>query len=604
VGLPRRPVDASACDVDADEYGRHLPRNGTGDFLIAAGDEQIKSVSPESQAELARCVLSQDAVASLVASSPAERYVTLLATTGLEIPDLKTRTAELLRRAKAEADAALQAAGLQPLSRASSDGRKHLLTALRASFTGRLPDNDDVHSLEVNLQDATAGAYAPRTWDEGERAAAALARADTAAAGMLVDPGDERMIDDAFDEAAVAVRKLASESQRLTRAIGRLRDRLSTRPSAPTPRRPEVAARGRRRSGLPSGVALRWLSHSRGLDEAAARFRADAADVEGTRWAERLTAYAAALEVAAQAAPLRDLEEIARTPELVEPTSVPALALEIPEELWREAGFITTPRNTARLEPLLQELERALAWQRDMLEALGAELAGHPARRFPEHAPRVLRAVCRFELARTLRREGPVLRASENLVRDLLQGRLKPVLRELVAAIVRFEWYFRPLEVPDRGRAVVFGGLSTSDPDLDARLVLNSAERSVVGLAWFLALHLLQPASRRRVLVLDDPTAVFDTVNQAGFVATLRAFVRLTRPEQVIVVSHDDAMAALLAEELVPVDGWPAAVSRIRCQRDAEDASTVSIAWSTRESCATAEEAIALGLPGEGAVVA
>jgi len=60
---------------------------------------------------------------------------------------------------------------------------------------------------------------------------------------------------------------------------------------------------------------------------------------------------------------------------------------------------------------------------------------------------------------------------------------------------------------------------------------LTRPSRNVVGVAWFLALQLLQPADRRRVLVLDDPTAAFDAVNQAGFVATLRAFVRLIRPE-------------------------------------------------------------------------
>jgi wobble nucleotide-excising tRNase len=59
----------------------------------------------------------------------------------------------------------------------------------------------------------------------------------------------------------------------------------------------------------------------------------------------------------------------------------------------------------------------------------------------------------------------------------------------------------------------------------------------VVGVAWFLALHLLQPAERRRVLVLDDPTSGFDTVNRGGFIATLRAFARLTRPEQLLPLS-------------------------------------------------------------------
>jgi hypothetical protein len=228
-------------------------------------------------------------------------------------------------------------------------------------------------------------------------------------------------------------------------------------------------------------------------------------------------------------------------------------------------------------------------------------LQKHPARGFSQHAEPVLEAICRFELARGLRREGPILKASERLVADLLQGRLAPVVREIVAAIVRFEWYFKPLLIPDAGRKVILGGLATSDEKLDARLVLNSAERTALGLAWFMALHLLQPASRRRVLVMDDPVSVFDAANQAGFTSTLRAFIRLTRPEQVVVAVHDDTVATLLAEELAPVDGWPSAVTRLRCQRDPKDFSVVRAEWTSVESRSIAEEAERLRLQDEAA---
>ncbi|MGH2716776.1 MAG: hypothetical protein ACRDM7_23395 [Thermoleophilaceae bacterium] len=173
------------------------------------------------------------------------------------------------------------------------------------------------------------------------------------------------------------------------------------------------------------------------------------------------------------------------------------------------------------------------------------------------------------------------------------------MLRELVAAIVRFEWYLKPLRLAERRGAIVISGLATPHDDLDARLVLNAAERTVVGVAWFRALHLLQPEERRRVLVLDDPTGAFDMANQAGFVSTLRAFVRLTHPEQVIVTTHDDMLAAVLAEELALVDGWPDSVARVRCQRDGNDASFARVEWTAASVQATREESEKLGL-GEG----
>ena len=74
--------------VSADEYARHLPRNGVGEFEVAGNDgEAVIGVLDEARAELGRCVLTHEAVAALVSQSPEDRYGALLATTGLEIPD-------------------------------------------------------------------------------------------------------------------------------------------------------------------------------------------------------------------------------------------------------------------------------------------------------------------------------------------------------------------------------------------------------------------------------------------------------------------------------------------------------------------------------------
>ncbi len=267
------------------------------------------------------------------------------------------------------------------------------------------------------------------------------------------------------------------------------------------------------------------------------------------------------------------------------------------------AGFVHPPADPDAITGAMGELVAVLEAQVQELDRLASDLATHPARSFVEHADVVRSALCRFELARRMRNAGPIVTASEQLVSELLQTRLAPIVRELVASIVRFGWYFEPLLVPDKGRKIVLGGLATTQPDLDARLLLNSAERTALGIAWFLALHLLQPRERRRVLVLDDPTSVFDAPNQAGLISTLRAFVRLTRPEQLVVSTHDEMVAALMADELAPVDEWPIGARRIRCQRD-RDHCTVIVATPERQEPLSVEAEIELLGLGGAAVAA
>ena len=584
-------------DVDAAEYARHLPRDGIGEFTITASGEPTTTVTGAPRAELPRCALTQESIASLVSSSPQDRYLQLLATTGLEVPDLKQRTAELIDSAYRDADAALAAAGLRRLQGRGSDARGHLLRAFAAGFAGRLPSNLELTALERTLSDASAGAFPPRDWEDPP-AAQALMRADTLIAQALADPDDPERTD-ALDEAQHALQRLASARQAAAHHAQRLLDALET------PAGPQLAATAPPpvkdaavRPAVPADLAVRWLSHSRSVQDAAARFRADAENLQEGRWAKQLAAYADALQTAADAVPQAALEPLTRAlPAPTTPRPTPERA--VAGELYTVAGFARPPGAPEGMIEALGELAEELQRHAGVLDGLAGELAEHPARRFAEHSQRVLGAICRFELARRLRREGPVMRASETLVGELLQDRLAPVLRELISATVRFEWYFKPLQVPDGGREVILGGLSTSRPDLDARMTLNSAERHVVGVAWFLALHLLQPASRRRVLVLDDPTSGFDTVNRAGFIATLRAFARLTRPDQLIIATQDDTLAAVLAEELTPVDGWPRTATRVRCRRDADDASTATVLPPETAQRGTLEETDMLGLEGK-----
>ncbi|HEX2071015.1 MAG TPA: AAA family ATPase [Thermoleophilaceae bacterium] len=582
-------------NVSASEYARHLPRNGAGEFFVKGDDIEVTRVADQPQGELGRCVLTHEAIAGLVSESPEDRYSALLATTGLEIPDLNARTASLVAAAKEAADEALAKARLPTLPRKDSHGSRHLISSLKTDFRKRLPTLHDIVGIEEAIVSISKGAYQPRDWPPEEHAVAALIRADSLSAGLLSSSAENVDLAEAFDDARSRVGALLTPRLEAAQATRRLLDAIGAPPSlSPPPSRP--AAAQQTPAPLPVDLAVRWLAHSKGVTDASARFRADAKSLDDSQWSERLRDYADALDAAVASTPDRELERLAKPVEQHARTPRPP---SIEPTTFSAAGFTHAPPDQHALVPSLRELVQALQQQIDALMALDRELAGHPAREFGAHIDDVLYALCQFELARSLRREGPILRASEQLVGELLQGRLAPIVRELVAAVVRFEWYFKPLLMPDTGRKIVLGGLATSEADLDARLVLNSAERTVLGLAWFLALHMLQPSDRRMVLVLDDPTSAFDAANQAGFVSTLRAFVRLCRPEQVIIATHDDSVAAVLAEELAPVDNWPTAVARVRCQRDAKDRSVATSLWWSDASRAVTTESERLGLLDE-----
>ncbi|MEA2188187.1 MAG: repair protein SbcC/Rad50 [Solirubrobacteraceae bacterium] len=591
----RRPPE-----VSAREYQRHLPRGGDGDFVIrgqrddSKGLISVTSVSEAPQSDLRRSVLAQETVAALVDCSPGERYVQLLAVTGLQIPELGPRTKRLVDNAKMVADAALSEAGLPHLRAINSDGLKHLRGALKGGFAARMPGDGSLADAERAVGHAVRAAYKPREWIGSEEALDALIRADSLLDTVSVRLDDSTVLVEALDDAAHALRRLADPRREAARTLRVLVDAIAARGHVARDVRPTRIA------PLSSALAARWLSHADGVRESAARFRSEASALNDMSWAQRLTDYADALDAAAAVVPRTELADLT--------SSSPALDLPpvtaVPAERYYAAGFRGVPAEADEIVPLLQDLQTQLQRDADALDNLASEIERHPAREFGSRADRIVGAICRFELARQLRREGPIVRASEELLKDLLEGRLYPIVRELVAAIVRFEWYFEPLRLTVKDGRVLMSGLATSHSDLDARLQLNSAERTVVGLAWFLALHLLQPDARRRVLVLDDPAGAFDAINRAGYAATLRAFLRLARPEQVVVATHDDAVATLLADELSPVAGWPSVVTRIHCQRDEDDKSVTSIQWRSDGSGDLAEEEAMLGLRGEASLFA
>jgi energy-coupling factor transporter ATP-binding protein EcfA2 len=582
------------------EYAKHLPGNGEGEFTIEVDGRPVQKVSEREEAELRRCVLTHEAMTNLVSEEPKERFEGLLAVTGLEIPDLDARTKELAKTAKSNADIALQAAGIAPLARTDSPGLKHLQEALSSDFLRNFSALPELGIVEKTLASVSGGCYRPREWSGKEALREQLGRADT----VVADAAGQHVGDDAIvtvlDETAKTVDALLAAHLEAAGAARQLLEGLQSSSDASDDKQmpgdlPEDAAEGPIRVDL----AARWLNHSRGLSQAAHRFREEADAISDEEWARRLVAYADAVERASASAPDAELEQLSQPRQRPQAGKV----AEVEPKTYEAAGFSDVPADPEAIAPPLRELAEVLQAHGNGLREIRNQLKEHPARRCGAHREEVMDAICRFELARTMRRGGPILETSERIVSELLDDRLAPVVRELVGAMVRFEWYFKPLQMSTGGKRIVFGGLATDRADLDARLVLNSAEQTVLGVAWFLGLHMLQPKERRRVLILDDPTSGFDNTNQAGFASTLRALVRLLEPEQMVITTHDDAVAAVLAEELAVVDDWPRSVARLRFHRNEDDFSTVAVEEGSERQRTVESEIGRLGLPEDAPAV-
>jgi energy-coupling factor transporter ATP-binding protein EcfA2 len=580
----RKPSYASA-----PEYARHLPHNGAGEFSIRGDGQVVTTVDDEPRAQLERCVLTQEFVTALANGSPSQRYEQLLTLTGLEIPDLDTRTKRILVSVKNAADEALTAAGLPKLPSTNTAALAFLDRELASAFARRLPPVDELRAVEEGLAIASEGSYRPQSWGDERRALDAAIRADTAITETVARPGEDNESIGALDSAAAVMRELAGTRHAAAQAARALLEALE-RSQVQVPARDAPQAG---RAPVSAELAVRWLANADSSRAAARRFAEDARVLEDLEWRARLEAYVQALEAVSRSTPRKELETWTRE-EKLPPRAKPTEP--VPAELFVAAGFAEPPVRPTVLPVHLRARIDQLHAHATALESLAREMDTHPARRYHEYAPRLLDAICRYELGRAIRRKGPIAKAGEQLVGELLQLRLLPVVRELMAALVRFEWYFKPLQIPQTPGKLVFGGLATPHADLDASMTLNSAERSVLGVAWFLALHLMQPPERRQVLVLDDPTAAFDTTNQWSFVATVRAFVRLTRPEQIVISTHDDAVAAALSDDLAPVNDWPRDVSTLRCERGPQDASVVAQEALITDSYDTERELELLGL--------
>jgi hypothetical protein len=561
-------------DVEASEYERHLAHDGEGGFELVGDGKVFNGITIEPDVELVRCVLTQDSAPRFIEQSPKRRFANLLAITGLELPELDQRTDNLVRDAKKHVDVVMRDAGLPPLRAITSDGVKHLNDNLRQAYVPRLPSLEELMGLEDVLARASAGAYVRFDWTSTDLVTT-LEKVDEMLAGAPLGTEPDRSLLNA--SAQVAKEAAAARRQRARAMRGLVRAIHAARPEGPEEEPDE--SEQELVPEIPRRLAVRWLGHGRALELAASAFEEEGEQLATDSWLKRLNAYTDGLRKLAAEVPRKELDVMIGAASVNLPLA--AEPVDVPEDVYRAAGFSRTPDKPNDLVDPIEEYVALLEGQTTALDSVGTSLENHPSKEFSAHCDRVLDAMCGFELARRLRpRKGrvePIEKASEEEVEELLNGRLAPIVRELLVSLVRFEWYFNPPKISGKKGELEIGGIATARADLDARLVLNAAERSVFGLAWFLALYLLQPDERRQVLAIDDASAAFDSTNQAAFVSTLRALVRMVRPKQVVLCSHDSAVAESLMEELAPVDGWPTRARRVRCERDQSNLSRCEV---------------------------
>lgn len=133
--------------------------------------------------------------------------------------------------------------------------------------------------------------------------------------------------------------------------------------------------------------------------------------------------------------------------------------------------------------------------------------------------------------------------------------RIEPLLQRIYATVDPHPSFraVRFLTRTFRGRGRLWtslddrsGGVSVDEP----AVVLSSSQLNVLAVSTFLSLNLAIETLPLQLVALDDPLQSLDNVNLLGLADLLR---RVTAVRQVIVSTHDDRLAGLLARKLRPV---------------------------------------------------
>jgi DNA repair exonuclease SbcCD ATPase subunit len=248
-------------------------------------------------------------------------------------------------------------------------------------------------------------------------------------------------------------------------------------------------------------------------------------------WEANVGSLAAEIELPASGVPpaVEDAEELRRT--LLEAISELRDHRARGEQLALRLARLSELAQRAELEQQLTALERDLeGHERDVQErSETGELA--------------------TSLLNALREASSAIVAGE-------LARIEPLLQRIYATVDPHPSFraVRFLTRTVRGR----GRLWTSLDDVPARVtveepatVLSSSQLNVLAVSTFLALNLAVGSLPLQLAMLDDPLQSLDTVNLLGLADLLR---RVREVRQVVVSTHDEKLAGLLARKLRPVD--------------------------------------------------
>jgi hypothetical protein len=593
----RKPADESD-----DVYDRHLAHDGTGSWEIVAyeGNTTIEPLRRSRTDDrglrgLPRNLLSQDGSIDIVGEPAAARYAELLRVTGLAVPELMSECTRLNREARDGLNRVLSKVGIASV-KANMRGLDAVRSGLANSTPHALPPADRIRTAEEELSKlaGTIGIhYRPAEVTVDKELLDELATEALAGAAVLRPTGAfTRKVAEAnagLLQAASTAEKRAEALEQLARSLV-IRAELSRVP-------PEVAPDRDEPPPIPRSLASTLMNVGRSLERTLLEIRASNVGALASPWRERVELFLERAQEAIDAVPRSELEAV-----LKEQPEKPSTKVEPPAvsaEAFDAAGLFPMPAAGLLpdgLAPACRLVASALRDYAAAMKAQARQIANSPLSRLEGSEEELLETLAQFEVARALKT--PVTRTQEQLLTRLLSGPLEPLLGELIGALTRFEWYFHPLQMRVRRGAVELGGVATDSAELDLRMLLNSGERAIVSLAWFLALHLLQPPPQRAVLLLDDPFSTLDENNCAALLATLRTLTRLSRPEMLLISTHDRLIAEAVTREFTPFNGWPSEVAHLHFLRSPDGTSAVEGVVSETSVPDYASELSRLGIGG------
>jgi hypothetical protein len=144
--------------------------------------------------------------------------------------------------------------------------------------------------------------------------------------------------------------------------------------------------------------------------------------------------------------------------------------------------------------------------------------------------------------------------ASTRIVTEELD-RISPLLQSIYSSVDPHPSFrtVRFLTSISRGHGQVWTSVQDKSADqlvTEPSLVLSSSQLNVLAVCTFLTLNLAIETLPLQVVAMDDPLQSLDTVNLLGLSDLLRR-VRVFR--QILVSTHDDRLADLMARKLRPV---------------------------------------------------